>query len=162
MIRKLTTTQKMMLLLARTCIWKQQRLNFSKLGSTFNQGLNEQHQSDSETVANKLLDDQNRGLRLKIEIIIIHFLYKNIFLSIKGGLFNIKDLSTLSGFYVVRQRAESRDNLLVDEALNKTNDFTRRRKTVEIFDDISNELCRVADAAEFVRTTHPDLAYRVR
>jgi len=31
---------------------------------------------------------------------------------------------------------------------------------VQIIDDISNELCKVADMAEFIRTTHPQATYR--
>lgn len=45
--------------------------------------------------------------------------------------------------------------MLVSEALSAD-----KRKMVQIFDDISNELCCVADMAEFVRTSHPDPAYR--
>lgn len=35
-------------------------------------------------------------------------------------------------------------------------DPKRRRKIVEIFDDLSNDLCKVADLAEFVRVAHPN------
>lgn len=32
----------------------------------------------------------------------------------------------------------------------------RKRKLVEVFDHLSNTLCKVADMAEFVRVAHPN------
>lgn len=40
---------------------------------------------------------------------------------------------------------------LIDEATGKD----RSRKMVEVFDELSDTLCRVADLAEFVRIAHP-------
>lgn len=78
-----------------------------------------------------------------------------------NGLFNIKNLDHYSGFYELQEHAKRMINELSQEA----NDFNlysinKKRNIVHIFDDISNELCRVADLAEFVRTSHPDINYR--
>lgn len=41
---------------------------------------------------------------------------------------------------------------LIEEATSPN----RNRKIVEIFDELSDSLCKVADLAEFVRIAHPD------
>lgn len=41
---------------------------------------------------------------------------------------------------------------LVNECLSPK----RSRKLVEVFDNLSNTLCKVADMAEFVRVAHPN------
>ena len=46
---------------------------------------------------------------------------------------------------------------LLNEALSTEKP---KRKLVQIFDDISNNLCKVADLSEFVRTSHPNEKYR--
>lgn len=78
-----------------------------------------------------------------------------------NGLFGIKNLDHYEGFQILQQEAKNR----IDQLAKEANDFdlyspNRDRNLVHIFDDISNELCRVADLAEFVRTSHPDLQYR--
>ena len=76
-----------------------------------------------------------------------------------GGLFGLKELNSHEGFYELKSRAERRVNELMNEAFD-AGQANKRRKLVQIFDDISNELCRVADLAEFVRSTHPNEKYR--
>lgn len=49
----------------------------------------------------------------------------------------------------------SQVDVLIEEATSKD----RRRKMVEIFDELSNTLCKVADMAEFIRIAHPDQRY---
>ena len=81
-----------------------------------------------------------------------------------GGLFGLKELHTHEGLFELKDRAERRVNELMDEAFDVQAPSDRkpvRRKLVQIFDDISNELCRVADLAEFVRSTHPNEKYRL-
>ncbi len=78
-----------------------------------------------------------------------------------NGLFNIKNLDHYTGFYQLQEHAKD----MITQLSKEANDFDlhsqdKKRNLVHIFDDISNELCRVADLAEFVRTTHPDVNYR--
>lgn len=35
----------------------------------------------------------------------------------------------------------------------------RKRKLVEVFDHLSNTLCKIADMAEFVRVAHPNINF---
>jgi intermediate peptidase len=74
------------------------------------------------------------------------------------GLFGLKDLKTPDGFHYLKDEAESSVNTLLKEVLS--NETTPKRKLVQTFDDISNELCKVADLSEFVRTSHPNQLYR--
>ena len=68
------------------------------------------------------------------------------------GLFDIAELKTPEGFNILRSQAMSRTDALIAEATSGN----RKRKMVEIFDDMSDTLCKVADLAEFVRIAHPD------
>ena len=48
---------------------------------------------------------------------------------------------------------------VLDEVSNLVNECcsrTRKRKIVEVFDELSNSLCKIADLAEFIRIAHPD------
>lgn len=67
-------------------------------------------------------------------------------------MFQIPELKNFEGFEVLENRAISRCNELIDEATSKG----RARKMVEVFDELSDTLCKVADMAEFVRISHPD------
>ncbi|XP_071051921.1 mitochondrial intermediate peptidase [Onthophagus taurus] len=74
-----------------------------------------------------------------------------------GGLFNIPELSTSNGFYELQDQCARRTDELMCEAVGSS----RNRKIVEIFDELSNTLCKVADLAEFIRLAHPDGAYSI-
>ncbi|XP_029668905.1 mitochondrial intermediate peptidase isoform X2 [Formica exsecta] len=71
------------------------------------------------------------------------------------GLFGIPELKSEDGFNILKSRALAHVDVLIDEAINKD----RKRKMVEIFDELSNTLCKVADMAEFIRVAHPDQQY---
>lgn len=70
----------------------------------------------------------------------------------KTGLFGHDILKDPSGFLLFREDAKFEAENLVREAL----DPNRTRKMVQVFDNLSNCLCRVADLAEFVRIGHPN------
>lgn len=48
-----------------------------------------------------------------------------------------------------------------DELVDEICASQRQRKLVEVFDDLSNTLCKVADMAEFVRTAHQSDDFRL-
>ncbi|CAH0381115.1 unnamed protein product [Bemisia tabaci] len=68
------------------------------------------------------------------------------------GLFGIGPLRSFDGFYLLKEQAKIDTNRLLEEAESPK----RTRKIVEIFDELSNALCQVADLAEFIRIVHPD------
>ncbi|KAF2361484.1 Peptidase M3A/M3B catalytic domain [Trinorchestia longiramus] len=72
------------------------------------------------------------------------------------GLFGVPELRSASGFYLMKQKAVLESEDLVAEGCSAH----RKRKMVEVFDELSNVLCRVADLAEFVRLAHPDSQYQ--
>ena len=77
------------------------------------------------------------------------------------GLFGMSRLKTFEGFYELQDQVVSK----IDELTAEANSYdihsqNKKRNLVHIFDDISNELCRVADLSEFVRTSHPSDNYR--
>jgi len=69
-----------------------------------------------------------------------------------GGLFNVPELSSPEGFQEVKEKCKVNSTALVNEVCDKS----RKRNVVSIFDDLSDELCRVADLSEFIRLAHPD------
>ena len=69
----------------------------------------------------------------------------------KTGLFGIPELKSSEGWSELRDRCFDNCDDLVEEVTSDT----RRRNVAVIFDDLSDELCRVADMAEFVRLAHP-------
>lgn len=75
----------------------------------------------------------------------------------KTGLFQNDLLKDPSGFYLFRERARIKSDQLVTEILSKN----RKRKMVEIFDNLSNTLCQVADLSEFIRMGHPQVRFQM-
>ncbi|RWS22604.1 mitochondrial intermediate peptidase-like protein [Leptotrombidium deliense] len=73
------------------------------------------------------------------------------------GLFGYEELESPSGFYILRENAIISSMGLVNKALSPQRD----QKMVQIFDQLSNCLCKVADMAEFVRVGHPNPKYRI-
>lgn len=68
----------------------------------------------------------------------------------RTGLFNKPELTTFEGFYTLKDQAIEATDRLIEEATNSPT-----RPMVEIFDELSDTLCKVADLAEFVRIAHP-------
>ncbi|XP_037952357.1 mitochondrial intermediate peptidase [Teleopsis dalmanni] len=82
--------------------------------------------------------------------------YKKInFARSEAGLFGIPELKTPEGFYLLKDNVANKTNDLVEEATSEK----RNRKMVEIFDELSDSLCKVADLAEFIRIAHPQSQY---
>lgn len=73
-----------------------------------------------------------------------------------SALFGIDLLSSPTGFHVFKERACSKADELVEEVLSPN----RSRKIVDVFDDLSDALCQVADLAEFIRVAHPEPQFR--
>ena len=74
----------------------------------------------------------------------------------RAGLFGIPELRTSSGFQELTQQCRVNVEALRAEVVSPV----RRRNVAVIFDDMSDELCRVADMAEFVRLTHPEQEFQ--
>jgi intermediate peptidase len=124
----------------------------SQLGTTFNQKPTTFNSNQN----NSFKESFNSSLN-----IFNPFNINKIKLESSVGLFGNRDLKSYEGFYYLKDEAESRVNSLIDEASESSKTkYKNKRKLVEIFDDISNELCRVADLAEFVRTAHPEMHFR--
>lgn len=70
----------------------------------------------------------------------------------RTGLFGHSVLREPNGFYLLKEQAIQDAETYVDEAT----DPNRSRKMVQVFDDLSDALCRIADMAEFVRVGHPE------
>ena len=72
-------------------------------------------------------------------------------------MFQINELINADGFSYLEDQAINRCNELVDEISHGSK--IKKRKMVEIFDELSDTLCKVADMAEFIRIAHPDKDY---
>ncbi|KAH8241996.1 hypothetical protein KR026_007496 [Drosophila bipectinata] len=91
-----------------------------------------------------------------VNAILLHIFRQafNYALSLQG-LFRQPELRSSEGFYLLRDNVESRTQELIEEAISQQ----RSRKMVDIFDELSDSLCKVADLAEFVRIAHPKRKY---
>ena len=70
------------------------------------------------------------------------------------GLFGINELGNPEGFGELQVDCLRNCDTLVQEATSSPDQ--RKRIVSRVFDDLSDELCRVADLAEFIRLAHPD------
>ncbi|OCT93161.1 hypothetical protein XELAEV_18016226mg [Xenopus laevis] len=72
------------------------------------------------------------------------------------GLFGVPELSSPEGFRIVQDNALRNTESLVEKVCS----IPPSAETVRIFDQLSDELCKVADLADFVKIAHPDSSYR--
>ncbi|VDK71265.1 unnamed protein product [Litomosoides sigmodontis] len=77
-------------------------------------------------------------------------LYNGLLTFFADGLFGEELLKHPSGFKLLNERVRKRSFELVDKIVNRKCD----KKVVEVFDDLSNEICSAADLAECVRNMH--------
>ncbi|KAB0796079.1 hypothetical protein PPYR_10140 [Photinus pyralis] len=81
--------------------------------------------------------------------------YKPNLINTDQGLFDVPELHSHNGFFVLKDQCIEKTNVLIREILDRN----RSRKLVEVFDDLSDTLCKVADLAEFIRLAHPSSLY---
>uniref|UniRef100_A0A669DEQ1 Mitochondrial intermediate peptidase n=1 Tax=Oreochromis niloticus TaxID=8128 RepID=A0A669DEQ1_ORENI len=74
----------------------------------------------------------------------------------KNGLFGVPELSCPAGFQVATEKALKNTEHLVEKAYSSSPGV----QTVQCFDQLSDELCKVADLADFIKVAHPDPAFR--
>ncbi|XP_053312395.1 mitochondrial intermediate peptidase [Spea bombifrons] len=73
-----------------------------------------------------------------------------------SGLFGVPELSTPEGFQIVQDNALKNTESLVEKVCSTP----PGADTVRLFDRLSDELCKVADLADFVKAAHPDSSFR--
>lgn len=73
-----------------------------------------------------------------------------------AGLFLVPELCDTAGFDTLRTSCIDKTSELSIEAIDSNN---RKRLLVQVFDDLSDHLCRVADLAEFIRCAHSSENY---
>jgi len=79
--------------------------------------------------------------------------------NVSSGLFGFDEIKNPEGFGEIQIDCLSNCDKLIQTATD--NNETRNKLVARIFDDLSDELCRVADLAEFVRIAHPDPRFRI-
>ncbi|XP_030599761.1 mitochondrial intermediate peptidase [Archocentrus centrarchus] len=72
------------------------------------------------------------------------------------GLFGVPELSCPAGFQVATENALKNTERLVEKACS----WSPGVQTVQCFDQLSDELCKVADLADFIKVAHPDPSFR--
>lgn len=72
------------------------------------------------------------------------------------GLFRKPELVGFEGFYSWKEAVIRKSDDLVEEAISGN----KNRPMVEIFDELSDTLCKIADLAEFIRIAHPKTRFR--
>ncbi|CAG0883672.1 unnamed protein product [Cyprideis torosa] len=77
------------------------------------------------------------------------------------GLFGIPPLRIPEGFHLMREYAVHCCDDLIQETLGTAaQPSSKKRMQVQIFDELSDTLCQVADLAEFIRLAHPSQRYK--
>jgi len=71
------------------------------------------------------------------------------------GILGIPELKSPEGFYLMKESVIRKCSSLIEEAIRSKNS----PNIVSVFDEISDELCKVADLAEFLRLTHPSKSF---
>ncbi|XP_018427506.1 PREDICTED: mitochondrial intermediate peptidase [Nanorana parkeri] len=74
----------------------------------------------------------------------------------KTGLFGVPELGSPEGFQIVQENALRKSESLVERVCSTP----PSAETVKMFDQLSDELCKVADLADFVKAAHPDSSFR--
>ncbi|XP_040196449.1 mitochondrial intermediate peptidase [Rana temporaria] len=74
----------------------------------------------------------------------------------RTGLFGVPELSSPEGFQLVQDNALRNSESLVEKVCTAP----PSAETVKLFDQLSDELCKVADLADFVKAAHPDSSFR--
>lgn len=70
-------------------------------------------------------------------------------------MFCLPELRSHEGFFLLKENVFNKTDELIKEAVSEK----RQRKMVEIFDELSDSLCKVADLSEFIRVAHPQNKY---
>lgn len=65
------------------------------------------------------------------------------------------ELRNHEGFFLLKDNVANKTDELIQEAISGK----RQRKMVQIFDELSDSLCKVADLSEFIRIAHPQSKY---
>lgn len=73
----------------------------------------------------------------------------------RQGLLQIPELTSPEGFHILKTNVIEKSDQLIGEAISPQ----RARKMVEVIDELSDSLCKVADMAEFLRLAHPAYEY---
>ncbi|XP_029792811.1 mitochondrial intermediate peptidase isoform X2 [Suricata suricatta] len=74
----------------------------------------------------------------------------------RRGLFGVPELSAPEGFQIAQENALRKADSLVARVCS----LPPGPRTVLLFDELSDSLCRVADLADFVKIAHPEPAFR--